>query len=195
MFDHFRKVIVCSGHMIDQADRPQPRFPASKEQLVLDRLRQQLNLWKIGAGDLAICGGAQGADILFAECCVSLGAQVHLLLALPQAEFLVRSVHLDGTNWEQRYFELLKHPNISVFFLADFLKENPEILSITNNVFTTNNLWMIHATLATTRSEELFAILVWDEKEQGDGSGGTADFAAQIRQSEGQVAIINPTKL
>jgi hypothetical protein len=181
--------------MIDRADRPQPRFPASKEQLVCDRLRQQLNLWGIGAGDLAICGGAQGADILFAECCVNLGAQVQLFLPLPQEEFLVRSIHLDGAYWEHRYFELLKHPNISVFFLEDFLKENPEILSITNNIFATNNLWMIHATLTAIRSEELFAILVWDEKNQGDGPGGTADFAAQIRQSQGQVVIINPTKL
>jgi hypothetical protein len=195
MSDRFHKVVVCSGHMIDRAERPQPRFPASKEQLVRDRLMQQLNLWEIGAGDLAICGGAQGADILFAECCVNLGATVHLFLPLPQPEFLVRSVHLDGANWEQRYFELLKNSHVSVFFLADFLKENPGILSITNNVFATNNLWIIHATLTATQSEELFAILVWDEKTQSDGPGGTSDFAEQIRQSQGQVAIINPTKL
>jgi hypothetical protein len=195
MCDQFHKVVVCSGHMIDRADRPQSRFPASKEKLVRDRLIQQLNLWGIGGGDLAICGGAQGSDILFAECCMNLGATVHLFIPLPQSEFLDRSVHLDGTDWEHRYFELLKNPHVSVFFLEDFLKKNPEILSITNNVFATNNLWMIHATLTATRSEDLFAILIWDERNQGDGSGGTADFAAQIRQSQGQVVIINPTKL
>jgi hypothetical protein len=27
----FRRVVVCSGHMIDQPDRPVPRFPRHKE--------------------------------------------------------------------------------------------------------------------------------------------------------------------
>jgi hypothetical protein len=193
--DRFKKIVVCSGHMIDQPDRPQPRFPANKENLVRDRLMQQLKLWEIAAGDLAICGGAQGTDILFAECCMELGTQVHLFLPLPQAEFLARSVHLPGANWEDRYFKLFQNPQTSVFFLTDFLQENPRILSFTHNVFATNNLWIIHAMLPATRTAKLFAVLVWDEKNQGDGPGGTADFAAQIQQAQGVIAVINPTVL
>ena len=43
--------------------------------------------------------------------------------------------------------------------------------------------------------DNLYALLVWDEKPAGDGPGGTADFAARVREAGGQVAVINPTKL
>jgi hypothetical protein len=191
----FRRVVVCSGHMLDQPDRPNPRFPPSKAAIVRDCIADQLNHWEIGAGDLAICGGAQGTDILFAECCVALGAQVYLLIALPEAEFLRRSVHLEGADWENRYFELSRHCNISKYFQEDFFKYFSELLTAIDNVFARNNLWMINIALEQTDAEGLFAILVWDERETGDGPGGTSDFAARIHEAQGEVAIINPTKL
>jgi hypothetical protein len=199
----FTKVIVCSGHMIDQPNRINPRFPPEKAELVREQIINQLNRWQVDAKSLAICSGAQGADILFAECCLSLGAKVNLLIPLPQAEFLARSVHLDNANWENRYLALLQQLNVSVFFLEDFLANNPEKFSIGDNIFSQNNLWVIHTAQTILRfsdgdaslSAELFAILVWDEQSQGDGPGGTADFADRIRQAQGTIAIINPTKL
>jgi hypothetical protein len=195
MDSQFTKIIVCSGHMIDQPNRTNPRFPPEKEKNVRDEIIDQLNRWEIGAGDLAICSGAQGSDILFAECCLELNLHVHLLIPLPQPEFLARSVHLDNANWEDRYFALLQQLNVSVFFLEDFLANNPEKFSIVDNIFAQNNLWIIHTAQTMLRLAELFAILVWDEQSQGDGPGGTADFADRIHQAQGTVAIINPTKL
>jgi hypothetical protein len=191
----FRKVIVCSGHMIDQPDRSNPRFPPNKAAIVRDHIADQLKRWEIGAGDLAICGGAQGTDILFAECCAALGAQVYLLIALPEAEFLRRSVHLERADWEGRYFELAKKPNVFKFFQEDFLKDFSPELNAIDNVFARNNLWMINTAIDAARPGELSAILVWDQKERGDGPGGTSDFEQRIRQSHGTVAVINPTKL
>lgn len=191
----FRRVVVCSGHMIDQCDRPVPRFPRVKEAIVRQQIAQQLGAWGIGPGDLAICGGAQGADLLFAECCVALGAQVDLLISLPEEEFLRRSVHLEGADWEGRYFEVAKKSNVCKFFQEDFFKDfSPELKAI-DNVFARNNLWMLHTALNAVGSGELFAVLVWDEKETGDGPGGTSDFADRIRKAQGEVAVINPTKL
>jgi hypothetical protein len=191
----FRRVVVCSGHMIDQPNRPVPRFPSHKEAIMGRQIAEQLCAWGIGPGDLAICGGAQGADLLFAECCVALGAQVYLLIALPEPEFLRRSVHLEGANWEDRYFEVAKNAKVFKFFQEDFLKDfSPELNEI-DNVFARNNLWMLHTAHDAVGTGELFAILVWDEKETGDGPGGTSDFEQRIRQSHGQVAVINPTKL
>jgi hypothetical protein len=189
------KVVVCGGHMIDQPDRAVPRFPRAKEAIVRDCIAEQIGRWGIGPGDLAICGGAQGADLLFAECCVALGAQVYLLIALPEEEFLKRSVRLEGADWESRYFEVAKKSNISKFFQEDLFKDfSPELKAI-DNVFARNNLWMLHTALDAVGTGELFAILVWDEKETGDGPGGTSDFERRIRSSHGQVAVINPTKL
>jgi hypothetical protein len=119
--------------MIDQPDRPKPRFPPEKEKFVRDRTMEHLQGWGIGVGDLAICGGAQGADILFAECCAVLSAQVHLSISLPQAEFLQRSVHLEGANWESRYFALTHHLRISTYFQEDFFTEFPEEICLIDN--------------------------------------------------------------
>jgi hypothetical protein len=189
------KVVVCSGHMIDHPDRPVPRFPRHKEAIVRQQIAEQLGTWGIGPGDLAICGGAQGADLLFAECCVALGAQVYLLIALPEDEFLRRSVHLEGADWGGRYFEVAKKSNVSKFFQEDLFKDfSPELKAI-DNVFARNNLWMLHTALDAVGTGELFAILVCDEKETGDGPGGTSDFAERIRSAQGEVAVINPTKL
>ena len=57
----FNKVVVASGHMIDKPGRPEERFPPRKEDAVRERIAKQLEVWKVGAGDLAICGGARGA--------------------------------------------------------------------------------------------------------------------------------------
>ncbi len=227
MDSQFTKIIVCSGHMIDQSNCSNPRFPPEKEEIVRREIIAQLQLWQIDSKSLAICSGAQGTDILFAECCLSLGAQVNLLIPLPQPEFLARSVHLDNANWEDRYLALLQQLNVSVFFLEDFLAKNPEKFSISlgatcdsfarmnssiclagrgaisDNIFAQNNLWIIHTAQTMLQfsygdaslTAELFAILVWDEQSQGDGPGGTADFADRIHQAQGTIAIINPTKL
>jgi hypothetical protein len=189
------KVVVCSGHMIDQPDRAAPRFPSYKEVIVHQQIADQLRTWDIGPGDLAICSGAQGTDLLFAACCVAVGAQVYLLIPLPEEKFLKRSVHLEGADWESRYFELTRNCNVSRFFLEDFLKDSSSELAAIDNIFAKNNLWIISTALATMSLGNLFAILVWDERDTGDGPGGTSDFAARILQSHGQVAVINPTKL
>src|SRR5688572_447415 len=84
----FNKVAVFSGHMIDAPGRKTPRFPPEKEGAVRERLARQLEEWKIGPGDLAICGGAQGGDMLFAEVCADRKAEVWLLLPLPEGDFL-----------------------------------------------------------------------------------------------------------
>ena len=60
--------------------------------MVREAIAWQLEQWKVGANDLALCGGACGADPLFAEECLRQGAFVRLLLAEKE-----RSMQ-----WEQR---------------------------------------------------------------------------------------------
>jgi hypothetical protein len=191
---HYRNVIVCSGHMIDQPNRPQPRFPPRKEQLVRNRIMEHLYHWRVGKEDLATCGGAQGTDIIFAECCVKLGAQVHLLIPLPQEEFLRRSVYLEGTDWETRYFTLIHHPSVSICFQEDCFGDFSEEIYALDNVFARNNLRIIETAQKSIKTGHLFAILVWDEQSD-DSPGGTSDFARHIFRLGGRVAIINPVKL
>jgi hypothetical protein len=189
----FKKVLVASGHMVDAPERKEERFPPRKEGAVRERIAAQLETWNVGAGDLAICGAARGADLLFAELCADRGAEVWLFLALPEGEFLEASVRLVDSDWEQRFFALRDRETVKTFQQFDRLKAPPK----KSQVFSRNNLWMINtARVEANESKNLYAVLVWDENSTGDGPGGTSDFAARIKQHGGRLApIINPTKL
>jgi hypothetical protein len=191
----FKRVFICSGHMIDRPGRAEERFPPRKEGVVRERIVKQLTsaAWSIGAGDLAICGGARGADILFAEVCAERGAEVWLFLALEEAEFLKESVRLPDSDWEDRFYALRDRDNVKTYFQPDRLKSPPKGVS----PFARTNLWIIHtARVEATQAKNLYALLVWDEKPSGDGPGGTSDFVDRINRIGGRLApIINPTKL
>lgn len=186
-----RKLIVASGHMIDLPDRPHPRFPPSKERAVREHLAQQLERWDIGPGDLGICGGARGSDILFAECCLVRGALVWIFLALPEEQFVTESVRLPGSTWEPRFVALRQHPRVTTYFLHEQVGARPEPAA----AFAQNNVWIIDTARALAPPGQLYAILVWDEQPTGDGPGGTSHFAQTIQALGGHLAIINPTIL
>jgi hypothetical protein len=192
----FEKIIVASGHMIDTPDRPSPRFPPEKEEPVRDRMAKVLDAWGVGEGDLAICGGARGADVLFAELCLERKAHVQLSIPTSQPEFLASSVRLEDTDWEQRHFALLRE--CEVIYQPERLGAAPSGTS----VFARNNRWIINTALAeadadpaAASDQRLYALLVWDEQPTGDGPGGTSDFAATVKRLGGQLQIVNPTKL
>jgi hypothetical protein len=189
----FKRVVVFSGHMIDKPDRVEERFPPRKEAAVRDRIATQLDSWNIGAGDLAMCGGANGGDTLFAELCVERGAEVWLFLALPESEVLEESVRLPDSDWEQRFFDLLGREGVKVFRQVERLKSPPKGTS----VFARNNLWIVNtARVEANVPRNLYAMLVWDEKPTGDGPGGASDFVERVKRLGGRLApIINPTKL
>jgi tetratricopeptide (TPR) repeat protein len=193
----FKRVFVASGHMTDAPDRLEKklgeRFPQRKEGAVREKLAAQLDKWGVGAGDLAICGSARGADILFAELCADRGAEVWLFLALPDADFLQESVRHPEGDWEDRFYALKARDNVKSFSQPERLKSPPKGTS----VFSRNNLWMLNtARVEANDPSKLYAALVWDEKPTGDGPGGTSDFAARVKQLGGRLApIINPTTL
>lgn len=192
----FDKVFVASGHMTDAPNRVErglgERFPERKASAVRERMAAQLEEWGVSSGDLAICGGARGADIIFAELCAGLGAQVWIFLPLPEDEFIKESVRSPGTDWELRFEDIRGRELVKTFQQSDELKSPPEA----GSVFALNNLRMIDAARAEAgEPDKLYAVLVWDEKPTGDGAGGTSDFAERVQKLGGNLAIINPTKL
>jgi hypothetical protein len=175
--------------MIDAPGRKKARFPARKEQAVRLRIAEQLAGWNAGARDMGICGGACGADILFAEACLERGARVLLLIALPEPAFLEKSVAFADADWEARYRAL--RARCETRFQHEVL--GPPAPG--EDVFERNNLWCLDTAQALVPPDRVHAILVWDEKPAGDGPGGTADFAARVAKGGGRVSVINPTKL
>lgn len=194
----FDKVVVASGHMTDAPDRVEKgraeRFPERKAGAVREMVAAQLEEWGVGAGDLAICGGARGADLIFAELCADRGAEVWLFLALPEGDFIEESVRSPGTDWVKRFYALKERDSVKSFLQPDRLKSPPKGMS----VFARNNLWMINTALVEADApKNLYAVLVWDEQPTGDGPGGTSDFASRVKRLGGHLCdpVINPTKL
>jgi hypothetical protein len=175
--------------MIDAPGRKQARFPPAKEGLVRRKIAGQLADWHADASDLAISGGACGADILFAEACLERGARVLLLIALPEDAFLERSVAFAGAGWEARYRAL--RARCETRFQHEAL--GPPARG--EDAFERNNRWRLDTAYELVPSDRICALLVWDEKGEGDGRGGTSDFARRVRQRGGRVAVINPTRL
>jgi len=190
----FAKVFVCSGHMIDKPDRSDERFPPRQEKAVQAWMAARLAEWGAGPGDLAVCGGARGADLLFAELCAERGTEVWLMLPLPEAKFLDESVRLPGTDWEDRYRRLKERPGVKVLLQPERLDEAPAGA----DVFARNNLWMLDtARVEADDVKNLYALLVWDGKPTGDGPGGTSDFVARVEALEdlgGHCECVNPLK-
>ena len=183
------KVAICSGHMIDKPGRPEPRFPREKEGAVRAAIARQLSAWGIGAGDLSICSGARGTDILFAEESLARGARVRLLLAKPVNDFVESSVRLEESDWVERFYALGERCDVATLPAPE--DDEPAL-----DVYARTNLWIIEtARAAASASGAIHALLVWDEKSTGDGPGGTSDFAERVRRLGGAVAIINPTWL
>ncbi len=175
--------------MIDAPGRKQARFPPSKEEAVRLMIAEQLARWNSGAEDMGISGGACGADILFAETCLGRGAQVLLLIPLPEDAFLKKSVAFADADWEARYRALRARSE------TRFQHEALGPPAREENVFERNNLWCLDTARALVPSDRVHAILVWDEEPTGDGPGGTSDFAARVAEGGGRVTIINPTRL
>ncbi len=187
---HFDKIAICSGHMIDAPGRKTARFPEIKVEAVRVKIAAQLAKWEIGPGDLAVCGGACGADILFAEECLLRGAKIRLLLAQEVPAFVRDSVQHAGNAWVQRFHALREKSEVA---------KQPERLGLAPHdvsIYARTNLWIINtARIEASDCAKIRALLVWDQKPTGDGPGGTSDFEARVRDLGGLTEIINPVQL
>ena len=97
----------------------------------------------------------------------------------------------DG-NWVERFRVLLDKCN-SVAYQDERLGDPPN----RKEVFARNNLWILNTARVQGghTGRGLYALLVWDENPEGDGIGGTSDFARRVTQLGADYRIINPTKI
>lgn len=183
-----RKVILFSGHMTDGPGRPVPRFPAGKETAARDALALCLAEWSVGPGDIAICGGARGGDILFAELCAGRGAALELWLPLDYPDFVAASLRLPpdlDARWQGRFDRLAARATVS---------GPPERVQPAATCFVENNRRMLRRARELARDRVLHVLLLWDGR-GGDGEGGTADIAAQTRGIAAAQCVIDPGRL
>lgn len=179
------KVLLFSGHMVDQPERPAPRFPAAKAEAAARRIADTLAALDAGPPDIAFTQGAAGGDLLFAEACLARGVEMHLLLPEPEADFIAHSILpcAEGEAWRARYLAVRAR-----------LAAPPDSLPpATENPYLACNRQLLDRALAWG-VEHLHLICLWDG-ENGDGDGGTADMVAAVRRRGGRIDWIDSRQL
>ncbi|MBK6980204.1 MAG: hypothetical protein IPH30_00755 [Betaproteobacteria bacterium] len=97
-------VLVFTGNMVDAPGREAGRFPAALEQAVREAMRETLAT----IAPLAVYGSAAcGADILCLELARERGAETHVVLPFPPAEFRHASVDFASGDWGERFERVL----------------------------------------------------------------------------------------
>lgn len=177
--------ILFSGHMIDKADRPSPRFPVSKTGAAAAAIRDAMCKADGKAGDREIKGiaaAACGGDILFHEACQGLGIPSEIYLGIPVDAFEETSVAFAGADWMERYDRLVRELPVHVLF--------PEATADAGNeVWERANEWMLEAALSEGGSR-MTLIVLWDG-EGGDGPGGTRHMVEMAEQHGAVVIVID----
>jgi len=183
-----RKVALFSGHMIDAPGREKPRFPPDNEPVAARAIAEALADLGVGPADLAICGGACGGDLLFAEAALTRGARLELYIPFDEPTFLEKSVDFADRDWHARYFAAKATPAL--------LRVAPSELGPIRegeDAYERNNRWMLDSALRFGADKVDFVCL--RNGEGGDGPGGTRHMMEAVRNRGGRTRWLDTTKL
>ncbi len=172
----FPSVVVFSGHMVDAAGRPVPRFPVEQEVEIRGRIRDELEQLRVGFGySSAACGG----DLIFCECLLEMGAKVNLVLPCPVDAFKRQSVSFAGPEWERRFHRVVGSANTLLIANASSYATTDTDAASSLALMYANRIVTGLATLqAQALDVELHALALWDGR-PGDGTGGTSSVVAE----------------
>jgi hypothetical protein len=182
-----RKVLLFSGHMIDAPGRAQPRFPADKEPLAAAAIADTLDGLGAGPEDLAICSGACGGDLLFAEAALARRARLELYIPFDEPTFLARSVDVADRDWRARYLAARSRATLHVMPAERGRTPDGE------NPYERDNLWMLAAATRFGAAKVDF-ICLWDGQ-QGDGPGGTGHLMEEVGRRAGRTHWLDTRRL
>ena len=179
------RVVVFAGHMIDQPERPEPRFPAQLEPSIAKALAQRLETLQAGIG---YASAACGADLLFLEAMQRRAGETHIVLPLPVEAFQRASVDIvPSAHWGRRFRRVLQHAT-SITVVNEHATVGSEVAYAYAN-FTQDGLVLLRARILETT---LTPLVVWDGR-QGDGPGGTASLVEHWRSQGRAPEIITLT--
>jgi hypothetical protein len=180
-------VVLFSGHMIDARDRKAPRFPPDEAPVAAAAIADTLAKIGAAAGDLAICGGACGGDLLFAEACLARNMALELYIPFDESTFLANSVDFADAGWHDRYLAVKSRAALHVMpdeLGAPVPDENP---------YERNNRWMLESA-ARFGGRKIAFVVLWNG-EGGDGPGGTQQFMDEARRKTERIYWLDTRKL
>lgn len=182
-----QRVLLFSGHMVDAPGRTTARFPPDKEPIAAAAIDDTLAEIGAAQGDLAVCSGACGGDLLFVEACLARRMRVELHIPFEEPAFLAKSVDFANANWHGRYLAAKSKAALRV--MPDELGPLPQ----GENPFERNNRWMLDS---ATRFgiEKLVFICLWNG-EGGDAPGGTQHLMNEAARRTNRIFWLDTRKL
>jgi len=93
-------VVAFAGHMIDAPGRGTPRFPPALAPAVQAALRAELARFH---APIVYTSAACGADLIFIEAALAIGAEVNVVLPFDRLDFVRTSVAIGGADWVARF--------------------------------------------------------------------------------------------
>ncbi|HEY6366625.1 MAG TPA: TRAFs-binding domain-containing protein [Candidatus Binatia bacterium] len=184
-----RQVFLFSGHMIDAPDRKEPRFPPDKEPIAAKAIADRLDALGAGPEDLAVCGGACGGDLLFAEACLARGLKLELRIPFDEPTFIQKSIAFAPGNWTDRFYHVKANPNTKLLVMPVELGPTPKKA----NPYARDNLWQLYTALSWGPDKVRF-ICLWNRK-GGDGPGGTENMYETVQKYSGRVYVLDTNLL
>ena len=188
------RIVVFSGHRIDEPGRAEPRFPAEAEGAAARLIRGAVVAERAAAGNgsvKGVAGAASGGDILFHEVCGELGFPTTVGLAVPAGPFVAASVAGAGPAWVERFHRLCNRVTPRVLSeraeLPNWLARRRDY-----TIWDRNNRWLLHMALSRMDTD-VTLIVLWDGR-GGDGPGGTEDMV-HLAQSRGVKVVHLDTAL
>jgi len=184
-----RLVVLFAGHMIDTLERKEKRFPSCMTRLAEAAIEDALDELGTGPGDLALCEGACGGDLLFATAALKRNMNLELRLPFDEASFLECSVAFAGPEWKDAYFDVKANPRTRIFCMPNELGPTPPSIDTFERV----NLWQIHAAYAMG-PQAVRVVVLWDGKDSGK-PGGTPHMVATASRRFGEVRVIDTQRM
>jgi len=93
-------VLAFAGHLVDAPDRATPRFPAALAPSVAAAIGARLARMHL---PVVYTSAACGADLIFIEAALAIGAEVNVVLPFDQEDFVRTSVAPGGDTWTSRF--------------------------------------------------------------------------------------------
>jgi class 3 adenylate cyclase len=181
------RIVVFSGHMFDRPDRKRPRFPMACEgqvREVLARRLQEIDA-QVGYSSLAC-----GSDLLFNECMMERGGEIHIALPFNKTDFRQCSVDIiPGVDFGARFENLLARAGT-----VTVLSESGNASDSAGFDYCNRALDGMALLKGKFYGMDVVPLAVWNGQ-GGDGAGGTSSFVDFWRARTRQVEIIRIDEL
>lgn len=177
--------VLFSGLGMDAPLASPERFPPDMAPLASAEIALRLALLDAGPGDLALCHGGCGGDLLFAEAALARRMRLELRLPFEVERFVEAAVDFAGPAWRSRFDRVRADPRTVLYCLprgAALPTEDP---------FEQADLWQLDAALSHG-AERVWLMTLWDGKPR---AGGGAYLTETIGRYTGQVIPIDATRL